>query len=125
MTFAQRFLLTVIIVLVFLFAIAAIGYFSGGWEDDPEPAMVRFGLASAETKPELCMDDTTRERVRTIMLQALDDALKDKIKDLYNVWLRDDTGQPQRAARGAEAAIRAYFHARGAAMKFNPPECSG
>jgi hypothetical protein len=32
MTFGQRFLLTLIIVIIILFALAAFGYFSGGWD---------------------------------------------------------------------------------------------
>jgi len=34
MTYGQRFLLTLIIVLIILFAMAAFGYFTGGWEGD-------------------------------------------------------------------------------------------
>ena len=124
MTFGQRFLLTLAIVLIILFAFAAWGYFTGRWQDDESNAHV-WGMASAESRPELCMDSEARERVRKIMLDALDESLHEKIKDLMDVWLRDATGQPQRASKGLENAMRAYFHARGAAMKFNPPECSG
>ena len=123
MTFGQRFLLTLIIVIIILFALAAAGYFSGRWDDDDTNAHV-WGIASAESRPELCMDGEARERVRKLMLEGLDEALKEKLKDLMDVWLRDPTGQPQRAAKGMEGALRAYFHARGAAMKFNPPECA-
>lgn len=125
MTFAQRFLLSLIIVLVILFCLAAFGYFTGGWDDDPDGPMVRFGLASAETRPELCMDDEARERIRRLMYEALDEALREKIKDLFDVWLRDATGQPARASKGMDNALRAYIQARAAAAKFNPPECSG
>jgi len=119
-----RWIAIFIAALVIQLALAAYGYFTGGWEADESGAHI-FGLASAETRPELCMDDETRERVRKLMLDALDEAFKEKIKDLYEVWLRDETGQPQRAAKGAENALRAYFHARGGAMKFSPPECPG
>ena len=125
MTFGQRFLLMLFIVLVILFALAAFGYFTDGWEDDPEPALVRWGMASAESRPELCMDGDTRERVRKLMIEALDDGLKQKIEDLFAVWLRDTTGQPARASNGMRTALRAYVDARASAMKFNPPECPG
>jgi len=121
MTFGQRFLLTLAIVIFLLVALAAVGFFV---REDEEPATV-FGLASAETRPELCMDDETRERVRKLMLEALDTAFRERIEKLYEVWLSDATDQPRRAAKGADAAMRAYYHARGAAMKFSPPECSG
>jgi hypothetical protein len=124
MTVGQRFLLTLAIVLAILLALAAYGYFTGGWEEDEGNAHI-FGLAAAESRPELCMDDETRERVRKLMLEALDNAFREKIEKLYEVWLSDPTDQPRRAAKGADGALRAYFHARNGAMKFNPPECSG
>jgi hypothetical protein len=122
MTFGQRFALTVVICLAILFALAAYGYFSGRWEDDENNAHL-WGLAAAESRPELCMDDETRERVRKLFLDALDLAFKEKVEKLYEIWLSDPTGQPARAAKGADSALRAYSQARAAAMKFNPPEC--
>ena len=124
MAVAQRFLLTLAIVLAILLALAAYGYFTGGWEDDENNAHL-WGLASAQTRPELCMDGETREHVRSLMLTALDDALKTKVEELFAVWLRDATGQPGRAKKGMEAALAAYSNARIAAMQFSPPECSG
>jgi hypothetical protein len=124
MTFGQRFFLTLIIVIVLLFALAAIGYFTGNWNED-ESARPGYGLASAETRPELCMDSDTRERVRRLMFEALDNSLREKIESLFAVWLRDATDQPRRAQTGMNSALRAYVGARGAAMKFDPPECAG
>src|SRR5262245_35336547 len=68
----------------------------------PSPDFMR---ASAESKPELCMDDENRERSRKIMLEALDAALKGKVQELYEVWLRDAAGQPGRAAKGMDGAL--------------------
>jgi hypothetical protein len=124
MTFGQRFLLTLILVIVLLFALAAIGYFTGNWNED-ESARPGYGLASAETRPELCMDNDTRERVRKLMIEALDNSLREKIESLFAVWLRDATDQPRRAQTGMNSALRAYVGARTAAMKFDPPECAG
>jgi hypothetical protein len=123
MTFGQRFLLTIIIVIVILFALAAIGYFTGNWDED-EAARPGYGLASAETRPELCMDADTRERVRRLMFEALDNSLRGKIESLFAVWLRDATDQPRRAQTGMNSALRAYVGARAAAMRFDPPECT-
>jgi hypothetical protein len=123
-TFGQRFLLTLILVIVLLFALAAIGYFTGNWNED-ESARPGYGLASAETRPELCMDADTRERVRRLMFEALDNSLREKIESLFAVWLRDATDQPRRAQTGMNSALRAYVGARAAAMKFDPPECAG
>jgi hypothetical protein len=124
MTVGQRFLLTLAIVLAILLALAAFGYFTGNWDED-ETARPGYGLASAETRPELCMDSDTRERVRKLMIEALDNSLRQKIESLFAVWLRDATDQPRRAQTGMNSALRAYVGARDAAAKFNPPECSG
>lgn len=123
MSFRDKFLITLLAVLAVLLAIAAYGYFTGAWESDDNNAHI-FGLASAETKPELCMDDESRERVRKLMLEALDESLKQKIQDLFAVWLRDATGQPARASKGLDSALRAYMHAFNSAEAFNPPVCS-
>jgi hypothetical protein len=104
-----------ICVLVSLAAVVVI------FDQDEQRQYYRF--ASAETRPELCMDSEARERVRSLMLEALDESLKTKIEELFAVWLRDATGQPGRAKKGMEAALLAYSHARNAAMQFNPPEC--
>lgn len=124
LSFPQRFLLTVAIVIAILLALAALGYFTGNWDED-ETARPGYGLASAETRPELCMDADARERVRKLMLEALDNSLREKIESLFAVWLRDATDQPRRAQTGMNTALRAYIGARAAAMKFDPPECSG
>jgi hypothetical protein len=125
MTIGQRFLLTLAIVLAILLALAALGcYFTGNWDED-ETARPGYGLASAETRPELCMDTDTRERVRKLMIEALDNSLREKIESLFAVWLRDATDQPRRAQTGMNTALRAYVGARAAAMKFDPPECPG
>jgi hypothetical protein len=121
---ARQFLLTLAIVFAILLALALLGYLTGNWEED-EAARPGYGLASAESRPELCMDGDTRERVRKLMIEALDNSLRGKIESLFAVWLRDATDQPRRAQTGMNTALRAYVGARAAAMKFDPPECSG
>jgi hypothetical protein len=123
LSLGERIVCTVVILLALLFAIALFGWLTGGWEDDPPPLLMR--LMAAESKPELCMDDDTRERVRQLMYEGLDEALKEKIRSLFEVWLRDETGQPARASKGMQQALLAYQAARIQAGKFNPPECSG
>ncbi len=116
MTFAQRFLLTLIIVLILLFALAAVGYFSGRWGGDE---------ADAAPQPEKCMDEATREKVRAIMLDGIDAALKDRVMHLFEVWMRDaaDRTQPQRAVTGAKQAVAAYVGSRKSALEWSPPAC--
>jgi hypothetical protein len=129
MTFGQRFLLTLIIIIVILFALAVLGYFTGNWDEDESarPGYPAFTLASAESQPielELCMDEQTREQIRNVMIEALDDALKDHIKHVFEIWLKDERGQPGRARTGVRQGIKAYLGARKGALEWMPPLCA-
>lgn len=68
-------------------------------------------------------DEAERERIRAILLDAMDRAFKDQLMHLYETWMKDDRGQPERATIGAQRALKAYLHARAGAMKYNPPIC--
>jgi len=119
----MRFLLFMSVVLNVILALALIGH--DYWEIVPqEGTFPSFRLASAENKPELCMDEQTREQVRSVMLDALDAALKEHITHLYEVWLKDDSGQPLRAKTGTERGVRAYLSARKGALDWSPPACA-
>ena len=87
----------------------------------------RFRLASETSRPVLgiaCVEDeTTREKIRAIMLAATEEALKDHIIRLTDSWMKDDTGQPQRAITGATRGIKAFIGSRSQALKWNPPLC--
>ena len=69
-------------------------------------------------------DDDLREKVRQILLDGLDDALKTQIETVYAVWMRDNAGQPQRAAVGVRKAIVAYLEGRTSALNWSPPLCA-
>ena len=51
------------------------------------------------------------ERLKEILHKALDDALHEHIAHLFAVWMKDDSGQPERAATGARRAIVAWRQA--------------
>jgi hypothetical protein len=89
------------------------------------PVQLPFSLASAESTPELCMDEATREQIKTVMLEALDTALKNHIEHMFEVWLKDERGQPGRARTGVNLGIKSYLGARKGAMEWAPPPCSG
>ena len=111
LSFAARFALTIVIVLVILFALAAFGYFGGRWEAEGEPAAP-------------CFDADTRERIRKISLDAFDAALKAHMQLLFDVWMKNPTEeQPKRAQSGARIAFSAYGRSRAAALNWNPPTC--
>lgn len=125
----NRVAITVVVVLAILFALALYGYLTGAWD---EYAAQRsggfFDLASAESQKvelETCMDEKTREQIRGVMLEALDASLKTHIEHVFEVWLRDDRGQPGRARTGVAQGIKAYLGARKNTLDWAPPVCSG
>ena len=48
------------------------------------------------------------EYIRQLLLNAADEALRDRINSLFEVWMRDPTDQPRRALLGAHQAVNAY-----------------
>ena len=131
MTTGQRFLLTITIVLAAMFGLSLCGYNYWDVEPQKDAGAISFMLASAESQPaELspqpnCMEEQVREQVRAVMLEALDDALKEHIKHVFEVWLKDERGQPGRARTGVSQGIKAYLGARKGALDWAPPVCSG
>jgi len=136
LSLGNKIAVTFVIVLALLFALALYGYLTGAWErDDASGEVMSFALSSAETRPfrlhkeanaqepELCMNAEMREKVRDIMLVALDEALKTHIENVFIVWLRDDAGQPGRARTGVKQGVSAYIRSRASMQKWDPPEC--
>jgi hypothetical protein len=122
LSLGNRIALTLAIVLIILFALAITGYLTGGWDEaDAQQALPN---PPGQTQPGFCIDAITRERVRDILLTGLDEALKDQVKNLMAVWLRDERGQPGRASVGLHNAAIAYDHAREAALVWAPPLCT-
>jgi hypothetical protein len=110
MSFGHRVMLTVAIVIIILILLAAFGYLTGRWE--------------AEAKVQVdCMDPIERENVRGIMLNAIDEGLKQQTIHLFETWMKDSSDQPRRAAVGANNAINAHIRARASALKWDPPVC--
>jgi hypothetical protein len=91
----------------------------------PQLPNVGFEMASAESTPVVCTDPTTRETVRTIMSEALDTALKNHVVHLFEVWMRDDRGQPERARTGVTNGVAAYLRASKSVAAWAPSDCPG
>jgi hypothetical protein len=124
----SRFLLTMAIVLAALLGLSLCGYNYWEAEEQKDASAVTFMLASAESQPAeltLCLDEQTREQIRNVMLEALDDALKEHVKHVFEVWLRDERGQPERARTGVRQGIKAYLGARKSTLDWAPPTCPG
>lgn len=97
MTFGERFVLTLVIVLVLLFALALVGYLTGGWE------------AQAESEPPPSKYD---ERLIALDREAVEGAYKAHIQNLYQVWMKaGDEHAAQRAATGARKGRKAFIDA--------------
>lgn len=70
-----------------------------------------------------CVDARDREHLKTLALKALDDAFELQLAHLYEVWLRDLRGQPERAQNGVTRAIKAWQEARRNVERYRPLEC--
>lgn len=58
----------------------------------------------------------------TIVLnQALDEALRIYVVNQFSVWMKDPTGQPERAREGVKKAITAWSDARRAIEEWELP----
>ena len=106
MTFGQRFALTVVICLTILFALALFGYLSGRWDE--------AGAQGAPVVPSKYDD-----RIDELERQAIDDAFKRYIGQLYNIWVTDayQPRIPPRALTGARNARDAYIRSMDAIEK--------
>lgn len=94
MTFGQRFILTIVICLVILFALALAGYLTGAWNTD----------ASAQTLPISKWD----AQMIALDKQALDQAYATQMAHVFGIWIKDGVADPSRARIGFGNARRGY-----------------
>jgi hypothetical protein len=69
------------------------------------------------------MDSDLKEKIRNLMLVAIDEAFRNHVEHSYEIWMKDDTGQPGRAATGVRNGLIAYLRAYKAAKEWNPRMC--
>jgi hypothetical protein len=72
----------------------------------------------------ICVDSEMREKVRTLLLAGLEQALRDHTAQTFDTWMKDKNEQPKRAILGMQLAISAYMRSRAAAQNWNPPQCA-
>lgn len=70
-----------------------------------------------------CVRDDLREPVRTVMLVAAEQALRQHVVRMFEIWMKDPANQPQRAAVGTNAGVDAYVRARASIEKWSPKAC--
>jgi hypothetical protein len=96
LSIAQRIILTIVIVLIVLFCVAAVGFFSGKWEAEGQDIA------------------TTKYDAHLVGLDklALDDAYHNQLLLLFSVWLKDAAGtDATRISNGLRIARRSYMQA--------------
>lgn len=113
-------LIRVVIFLLFVIIFVAIGLAAMALS-------FRYQVAAETVRPVIgipCVDDEQeREQIRAIMLDAVNEALKQHIIRMTDTWMRDETDQPKRAINGATRGIKAFVGSRRQALKWNPPLC--
>lgn len=92
MTIRERLMVAAVIIVLTLLALAIIGYL-GGREVEAAPVPVASPYEA---------------RLIVLDREAIDNAYRSKLEQLFSVWLKDDTDQPARAITGANQARRAY-----------------
>jgi hypothetical protein len=116
----NRIAITVIIVLAILFALALIGYLTGGWEAEAQTESRRLGLQPLPISK-------FEKRLLELDRDAADQAYREQIMHLFQTWMRDEREQPLRATTGARQARSAYervinaIEERERLVKDNPP----
>lgn len=100
MNIGQRVMVTVVIVVVILLLLTVIGYLSGRWEVEAAPVRVEAAPVPVPSPYEA--------RLIVLDREAMDNAYRNKLEQLFSVWLKDDSDQPARAITGANQARKAY-----------------
>jgi len=95
-TIGQRIILTFIIVFVILLILSFIGWISGSWDETP-----------AAPLPSSAFDG----RLIDLDKEGLDAAYRSRVQHLFEIWMKDEAGQPGRAIVGVQQARRAYIEA--------------
>lgn len=113
MTFERLVAITVaLIVIAILLATAMLGLLLGRWEE-------------ARGEPLRCIDNVeARDRIRTLVLEGLDNGLRDQAAHLVTTWARDPQQQPRRAQAGIQNIVAAYLEGRSLALKWDVPICN-
>jgi hypothetical protein len=103
----HRIALTFIIVLIVLFVLAVIGYLTGRWEVEAQPLV----------------PSKWDDQIDALERQALGDAFKKHIGQLYSVWVTDNYQPriPPKALIGARNARDAYIRSMEAIEKREQP----
>jgi len=70
-----------------------------------------------------CMSPETREDLRTVMREGVNNAMRNHTGRMFDNWMRDATDQPGRAVTGMHNAVKAYVGSLKVLNDWNPPQC--
>ena len=92
-------------------------------------ALLIFGVyravTAAQSQPLLvCFTQQQRDHILEMAQRAIDEGFKNKVTDLFEVWVRDPADQPRRAISGMQTNLSAYHRARNAIRIWDPPICN-
>lgn len=108
LTFGQRFLLTLIIVLAILFGLALFGYLGGRWDD---------ATAAPAKEVDFYQGLETDKKLLQLDKEALDEAYRRHMIRLWDVWLSDGARSADRISNGTRIARNSYHHVSGQIAK--------
>ena len=92
-------------------------------------ALLAFGVYRAVTAAQsqvqpICFTQQQRDHILEMSQRAIDDGFKNKVTDLFDVWIRDPTDQPRRAISGMQTNLSAYHRARNSIRIWDPAICN-
>jgi|SRR5215475_5588397 len=105
---STRIITTVILILVILAVLSFIGWISGGWEAQGQAREQSVEPSLILTLPPTKWDGKLLELDK----QALDEAYIAKVKQLFDVWVREGLSSDEGAMKGHAQAQRAYLKAQ-------------
>lgn len=76
------------------------------------------GVIAESSQP--CMDIATRDHIRQLMMEGLDQAFRAHLGGLFDVWMKDRDVLPTRAQKGMQAGVSAYTRSRKSAVTWQP-----
>jgi len=91
-------------------------------------AMVWTMQSTAAPKPKMtdyvqCMDGETREDLRTVMREGINQAMKNQTIRMFENWMKDPAEQPSRAVSGMHNSVKAYVGSLKVLNEWSPPSC--
>jgi hypothetical protein len=79
---------------------------------------------AAQPLAKYCVQDQQQEdRMRAIMSDSLDQAFKQHIVHLFDIWVKDQAEEPIHAVNGAQLGISAYVRSQRSLQKWKPQRC--